>query len=138
MRRRGGSPAYFITYNILGLRKGGIVGRYLCVLLTISVTGLFHIWIDVGFGVPWYESGSLHFFALQSVGIMIEDAVQTLSQSMFGDKLRRESLLFSVLGYIWVLSWMAWSMPIWIYPTIQRNAGIKLLPISFIGLFLAG
>jgi hypothetical protein len=136
MRRRAGSPAHFVTYTILGLRKGGLVGRYTCILLTFSVTGVLHIWIDMGFGIPWYKSGSMQFFWLQTAGILIEDGLHAMCKSLVSGKEKRRRRTVDVLGVLWVLAWMSWSMPIWIYPSIQRNTGMKLLPFSLLGLFI--
>lgn len=136
MRRRAGSPANFITYKVLGLRNGGIVGRYTCILLTFSVTGALHVWIDMGFGIPWLESGSMQFFCMQTIGIMIEDAVHAMFKSVVGSKEGKRNGVVNVLGFLWFLAWMSWSMPIWIFPSIQRNSGMKLLPFSLLGIFI--
>jgi hypothetical protein len=120
LRRRRGSPAHFVTYKILGSRKGGLIGWYAFTLLTFSVTGAVHI-IDMGFGIPWYESGSMHFFCVQTLRIMIEDAVHAIYRSLMGDRQIRKSWVIDVFGFLWFLAWASWSMPIWIYPSIKGN-----------------
>ncbi|KAE9363281.1 hypothetical protein N431DRAFT_297366, partial [Stipitochalara longipes BDJ] len=119
LRRKAGSPAHFVTYNVLKLRKGSIIGRYTCILLTFAISGVLHIWIDMALGISWHESGAMRFFCMQTIGIAIEDAVHATLPSVKGDGQKSRSWILGVLGFLWFLAWMSWSMPIWIYPTLQ-------------------
>ena len=82
-------------------------------------------------GIPRAEAGSLVLFLLQPLGIMLEDAIQTLTRrvptSRSLDWIRR------VVGYVWVVVFLAWSTPKWFYP--QQRLGIdpaNLLPFRII------
>ena len=83
-------------------------------------------------GIPRAEAGSLVLFLLQPLGIMLEDAVQTLTRrvptSGSVGRVRR------AVGYIWVVVFLAWSTPKWFYP--QQRLGIdpgNLLPFRIVG-----
>lgn len=90
----------------------------------------------MGFGILWFESGSMRFFCMQTIGIMIEDAVHAMFKSVVGSKEGKRNGVVDLLGFLWLLAWMSWSMPVWIFPSIQRNTGMKLLPFSLLGMFI--
>lgn len=86
---------------------------------------------EVAAGLPWHKSGALLFFCNQTVGIMLEDVAQAVYDSSVGRKAevkKRPRLWKRVLGYAWVLAWMAWSMPVWTYPVSERSKGEGVLP----------
>ena len=70
-------------------------------------------------GIPRAEAGSLVFFLLQPLGIMLEDGMQILTRhdptSKFLGRAQR------IVGYLWVVIFLAWSTPTWFYPH-QRQA----------------
>ena len=83
-------------------------------------------------GIPRAEAGSLMFFLLQPLGIMLEDGMQALTRqipsSSFLGRVQR------VVGYVWVMAFLAWSTPTWFYP--QQRLGIdpaNLLPFRVFG-----
>ncbi|KAL8826942.1 MAG: hypothetical protein Q9170_007209 [Blastenia crenularia] len=78
LRRGCGSIAHAIAYSLLKLERGGFAGRYLFVLLTFAISGVFHTLSDFSQGIPWQESGAMQFFCIQALGIMIEDFVQAI------------------------------------------------------------
>jgi hypothetical protein len=66
-----------------------------------------HIVIDFGGNVAWRESGALQFFCVQALDIVIEDAVQALYQNAFSNRSRT---LCRIVGFIWVVTFLTWSM----------------------------
>jgi len=120
-------PASFLTHTVLRLRKGSLLARYSNVFFSFFVSGAMHVVGDFGGGLGMAHSGALHFFCVQTLGIMLEDAVQALYQSAFGtsrERLRRG------LGFVWVLAFLTWSTPAWVYPTarVMDRDDLRLSP----------
>jgi hypothetical protein len=67
-------PASFIA-ELLRLPSRDIARRYSEVVFAFLISGVPHRLIDTTLGVPWSESGAFRFFAMQPVGILIEDGV---------------------------------------------------------------
>lgn len=137
IRRGCSSVGYFVTYSSLRFRNGGLIGRYLCIFITFAVSGVFHTLSDIMQGIPWQESGAMEFFCMQTLGIMMEDAVQALYRSRRGNKARTSHWAIRVQGYMWVVAWLVWSTPRWTYPLMQRDQGGGILPFSLIRLLKA-
>ena len=130
------SPARFVTYTVLGFRKGGIIGRYLFIFNTFLLSGLLHIAGDMAAGIRWHESGVVQFFCIQTLGIMIEDSAQVAWRKLVGSCAGEPSWWQRVLGYIWVLGFLAWSVPVYTYPAARRGKGEGVLPFSVVDKFL--
>ena len=130
------SPARLVTYSVLGLRKGGLAGRYLSILLTFFLSGVLHMCGSSAYGIPWHESGAVRYFCMQALGIVIEDAVQAGYIAITGSDDRRQggrpSLWKRFLGYIWVACFQAWSMPVYWYAGARRDGGEGMLPVEII------
>ena len=90
-----------------------------------------HIFADAGGGLPMRQSGALWFFSMQVLGIMIEDGVLAIYRRLTGSK--RSSLMVSVeraVGYVWVVFFLIWTSPVWIYPvTLQMKEEDALLSL---------
>ncbi|KAL7787168.1 membrane bound O-acyl transferase family domain-containing protein [Trichoderma ceciliae] len=132
IRQKISSPAYYTTYSLLGLRKGGIAGRYIFILLTFTVSGLFHLYgEEYPDGIRWNQSGTMRFYCIQAAGILFEDAVQGISKRLLKLKFSRWT---RAIGYIWVFLWFFWTSPAYFYP-LQQNVTEKkpILPFSVIG-----
>lgn len=127
--RRGCSGiAYFGTFSLLRLRKGELVGRYVFITLVFTVSGVFHLLCDMSQGVPRIESGAIQFFVSQALGIMFEDAIQAVCGLFLGAELGRWKVLTRAIGYIWVVTWLVWTSPVWVYPTMMRDTGSPIIP----------
>ncbi|KAB5522131.1 membrane bound O-acyl transferase family-domain-containing protein [Coniochaeta sp. 2T2.1] len=138
------SPAKAIA-RILRLPDTGIFQRYTKTAIIFSSSGLAHQFHDATVGLPFAESGAIRFFAVQTVGIMLEDAVQTIWDGGFG---RRKSQNQTgtvrwkkMVGVIWLWAWLAWSVPVWVYPAIydrtKREQGPLMGPFSLSRWFLS-
>jgi hypothetical protein len=68
------------------------------------------------------ESGSIRFFCVQAVGIMIEDGAQELYRRIYGKATANSGspLWTKLVGYIWVVAFLTWSTPAWIYPHLRH------------------
>ena len=111
------------------MNQGGVVARYAFTMLVFTVSGVFHSLSDISQGIPLGESGAMRFFCIQAAGIMFEDAAQALFNRLRGgemtDKSRRAT---RAAGYLWVVAWLSWTSPIWIYPAMARDKGAPLVP----------
>lgn len=121
-----------IADSVLKIPRATLLSRYTRLFLAFLISGLIHHSSDLAMGIPRAEAGSLVLFLLQPLGIMLEDAIQTLTRrfptSRSLDQVRR------VVGYVWVVVFLSWSTPKWFYP--QQRLGIdpaNLLPFRIVG-----
>ncbi len=108
------------------------LSRYTRLLLAFLTSGLIHHSSDLAMGIPRAEAGSLVFFVLQPLGIMLEDGMQTLARRVPAS--RGRGRVKRIVGYLWVVVFLAWSTPTWFYP--QQRLGIdpaELLPLRAVG-----
>jgi hypothetical protein len=121
-------PAQFMTNTILHIPSGTIISRYSNIFFAFFVSGAMHVIADSGGAVSIAESGALNFFCVQAVGILLEDTVQALYRKAFGDF---EGVVYRILGYFWVVAWLSWSTPLWVYPVVSTmNRDDMLLRID--------
>lgn len=137
IRQTLSDPARFITYDVVRLQKGRLAARYMCIFLTFLNSGLMHAGGELAAGVSWQQSGAIRFFCTQTVGIMLEDGVQAIYGSARGiDRSRTQPPIWArLIGYIWVITFLVWSTPVWTYPQIRINKGEEkdlVVPFSVI------
>jgi hypothetical protein len=83
----------------------------------------------MGSAVPAAKSGAIQFFATQLVGLMLEDVFGDLFYSLWKSKPTR--ILARLLGYFWVLTFLAWSGPVRWFPVIlKQNNETELIGLS--------
>ena len=131
-------PASFITYNILHLPYGTQIGQLTHLFWTFFISGLMHAFSDLGRGLAWEQSGAIQFFVTQVIGIVIEDTVRKAYRSIFGasNDIATPRILKGI-GYLWVLAFLVWSIPVWIYPSMYVDKGEpkdQIIPYSVVGL----
>ena len=130
----------FILHDLLHLRKSTFITRYGQIFLSFLISGVMHFLGEVGVGFPVRDSGTIQFFLLQAVGIMLEDGVQAIYRYALGIRRNPGSQpqrWARVVGYVWVLGFMTWSTPIWFYPRLRQMAGDEremVLPFSLLQL----
>lgn len=109
-----------------------LVTRYMKIVLAFGISGLLHVGSDVGIGVPLAESRALRFFLLQALGIVLEDVAEAAWVRICGGGESNEgiSTLRKVLGYVWVLSYMGMTVPMWGVPISKASSDLKFVPIS--------
>ena len=120
------------------MSKGTLLARYTVLILTFAISGIFHQFGDVASGVPWEEAGAVRFFIMEAIGIMIEDTVQGIYRLLRGQKRTPDKPTGwkHALGLAWVLIWLTWTTPVWVYPVAQRSTGQAILPFSLLRCFL--
>jgi len=130
-------PASFITYSILRLPRRTLIGRLARIFLTFFISGILHTSVDIAGGMSWYESGSLRFFYMQALGIIMESCVEEALSGFAVQKAEVGSKSFVVpwarkLGYVWTAAFMVWSTPAYSYPAIRRaEGGASDVPLPF-------
>ncbi|MCJ1384673.1 hypothetical protein MMC17_007791 [Xylographa soralifera] len=131
-------PASFITYSILHLPKGTQIGQLTHLFWTFFISGLMHAFSDLGRGLAWEQSGAIQFFITQVVGIVIEDAARKTFRSISGAKKETATpRMVKAIGYLWVIAFLVWSIPVWIYPSMYVDKGEpkdQIIPYSVVGL----
>lgn len=138
LRQRFTNLNIFLIQDVLKLRKGSWLAQCAAVFLPFLISGVLHVVSDVGLGIAVRDSGALRFFLMQAVGILLEDGVQRLYRAAFGlkrDENRSPTLFARCVGYIWLLTFMAWIAPGWIYPAIFITGGgpqDPVLPFSIL------
>ncbi|KXS94515.1 hypothetical protein AC578_3187 [Pseudocercospora eumusae] len=126
IRRSCSSIAHFFTYHILPFRKGTIVGRYAFITLVFAISGVFHHLADIA-RMPEGGSAAVQFFLMQPLGIGCERILQTLyglsTQLSFVTPTSRKysQLILRILGYAWVMTWIVWTSPVWIYSSVRST-----------------
>lgn len=138
MRQKFSAPANFVCFSVLRLQRGTILARYAFLIGTFSVSGLLHQFADVAAGVPWSEAGAFQFFVMQAMGIIVEDSVQGIFRWIYGTKRTVEQPRGwkPAIGYVWVLAWLVWTTPVWMYPTALCSTGQGILPFSLFRRFV--
>jgi hypothetical protein len=102
--------------SALDLPSAGLVTRYTKIFIVFLISGLIHLAPDLTIGIPLKETNSVSFFAMQALGIVIEDSVQHINRRL---GLVRSPLLQRLVGYAWVGAWLFWQAPKWSYPTAR-------------------
>ena len=141
-RRIVSDPTNFILYKLLKLPHGNLVSRYSALTLHFFISGILHAAIDIASGIPWRSSGAVRFFCTQVLGIMLEEIAQAIYFSAFGRfQLPSSPALWSrCLGYVWLVIFLSWSVPTWLYPMLYRTrSGMQdsVLPFSLIRALIA-
>ncbi|KAJ3503305.1 hypothetical protein NMY22_g18295 [Coprinellus aureogranulatus] len=83
--------------------------------LAFLISALIHFLGDYALLRDW-AGGSMKFFMLQPVAIVLEQCVIALWQIT---AVRTPPSVARVVGYLWVLCWFTVTMPIWIEPVVR-------------------
>ena len=83
-RRDFSSPADFLVHDILRLTQYRLAARYAKIFTTFFVSGLLHLTVDLAPGMAYTESGSVRFFCMQTLDIVLEDTMQAVYRANRG------------------------------------------------------
>ncbi|KAL5341653.1 membrane bound O-acyl transferase family-domain-containing protein [Aspergillus crustosus] len=117
LRRGLSSHANFFADSILSLPRGTLLSRYMRIFGAFFLSGLLHQVLDCALGLPFAKAGAIAFFSVQAAGIVVEDAVEALSQTL--PFFRNNAWVRRTVGYLWVAGFLVWSTPIWMYPAVR-------------------
>ena len=137
-REKTSVPTRYIVRDVLNLPQKSYLGHQLCFFLVFLLSGFLHATIDLSAGIPWHESGAIRFFCTQALGIWIEEVARALCVGLYYgvQPLPRWTLL---VGYIWVVLFLSWSWPAYMYPMLYRTregSADSFLPFSVVGMLL--
>ncbi|KAL8851921.1 MAG: hypothetical protein Q9221_003132 [Calogaya cf. arnoldii] len=133
-RQKFRAPAHFVTFSVFKFQSGTLLARYTILLFTFITSGIIHQLGDMASGVPMRQAGAVRFFALQAIGIMLEDTALGILRWINGWQRTqaRPTGWKVVFGFCWLLAWLTWTTPVWVYPQAQRSSGASVLPFSIL------
>lgn len=67
------------------------------------------------------ESGAMQFFLTQVLGVFAEDLFVKGYKNLFVQKPRPAYLEERLIGHVWTLIFLSWSMPVYLYPILKRS-----------------
>src|SRR5689334_7751669 len=118
-------PVHYVA-KLLALPSKSLSTRYFKLHAIFLLSGIFHLVADRSLGVSTGESGSLWFFQINAVAIMVEDGLQELCRrSQILDKWP----IVPCLGYLWVALFLVAVTPRWSYPQARVGGQMVLLPL---------
>ncbi|PGH12838.1 hypothetical protein AJ79_04062 [Helicocarpus griseus UAMH5409] len=136
------SVSNHFTRRILRLRHPSLIERYANILTIFILSGLGHVLVFAGSGIPMAEwSGSMLFFCSFAAGFMTEDGVQELwrrtgiEKRLFADgrNARGLSLFKRIVGWVWVLGFLSVVSPFFCYPMSRVPTGKEgMVPYSVV------
>lgn len=87
---------------------------------------------DIRLGIPAANSGALAFFLIQPVGMMMEDLLKLVLAPLQAH-LQISEGISRCIGALWVLLWMTWTVPWYMYPIVAAGSGDDgVIPVSVI------
>ncbi|KAJ8509196.1 hypothetical protein ONZ45_g8609 [Pleurotus djamor] len=110
--------ARFVSQKLLGLPRHSKVRTYLELYIAFFISGLLHYSLEY-MSIKNWANGAIQFFTLQAVAIHLEDMVIAFASSRLGLK---QNKMWEAIGYIWVVQWFGWSLPMWLEPRIRGGA----------------
>ena len=138
MRRPLCSSATFVTRDLLGLPKGSLLARYTHLIFVFAFSGLLHMVGHVAEGSSLSASADVfQFFVTQGAGIMVEDGLSALYRrwiiSEERSRLSRSTRAAEMVSaYAWVLLFLTWSTPVWLYNIAVNPSSEPFLPFSIV------
>jgi hypothetical protein len=155
------NPARFIVRDVLRQPRGSRLAQVLTLFATFLLSCILHLSTDASVGVFFHESDAIVFFAMQPLGILLEEGLQALYRSLRRRRRRHNKKFDSdndntyhsegngvdtepearwtrAVGYAWVVLWLGWTAPRCTYPNLSRFEGTPkevVVPFSFVGLF---
>lgn len=106
-------PARRIT-RFLGIRKGTIASGYSQLYISFALSCLFHQFQM--FNVTRHDTGEFVFFMTQPVAITVESLIESIWRRCRRSPSIRGPVYSTgmILGYIWVILWFSWCLPIYV------------------------
>jgi hypothetical protein len=100
----------------LGLGRGTNASAYTQLYIGFFISGVIHQFGDYTLLRNW-SGGSVLWFTMQAMAITFEDGVIALAKrcGLSG------GLGTRILGYLWVWTWFACSLPLWADPMLQNG-----------------
>jgi hypothetical protein len=141
LRRPLTAPANFFVHEVLQLPRQSVPAGALTLVFSFALSGILHTAAGVSSGMPAYQLGVFRFFCTNALGLMFEQGIVSLYRRVQGqDKSERQGIsepdwYIRAAGYVWVIMFMTWTGPSWIYPQAIRAPAAgptAFLPFSVI------
>ncbi|KAF8216594.1 membrane bound O-acyl transferase family-domain-containing protein [Mycena galopus ATCC 62051] len=111
LRRLLLSHSRLLAHRIMRLQPGSTMSAYIQLFAAFFLSGLIHYigqYMLLRDSLNPLPKGPLIFFLSQAVVITLEDIVIAA-----GKELGLKSRVWKVVGYVWVLTWLTLSVPVW-------------------------
>ena len=129
----------FLASRTLRFRKGSWAARYYNIFLTFFISGAIHCLTIFAAGFTLQQScGAFKYFCAQVLGIILEDSVQAVYRWIRGHRRNSQKqppLWARLVGFAWVVLFLTWSTPAFIYPMLAAYKGEdrdEILPFSLL------
>jgi hypothetical protein len=129
------------VHEVLKLPPQSLFDGALTLMSAFALSGVLHTAAGVASGMPANQLGVFRFFCTQALGVLFEQSIFALLQTkkrvaISGHKSDRPGWHVRIVGYAWVIAFMSWTGPSWIYPQAARapaQGTIAFLPFSVMG-----
>ncbi|KIK64190.1 hypothetical protein GYMLUDRAFT_40475 [Collybiopsis luxurians FD-317 M1] len=129
LRHLVSAPGDLVAQRWLCLARGTNASAYTKLFIAFLITGTIHQVGDYSLQHrDFWAGGSLYFFVSQAVAITVEDGIIALGKK--GGI--QDSGYVRILGYVWTVSWFAFSLPVWLDPCVHDGV-LKGMSMSIIG-----
>ncbi|KAJ7136317.1 membrane bound O-acyl transferase family-domain-containing protein [Mycena crocata] len=128
LRRSLSSHGKLVSNRVLGFPRRSIETLCVRILVAFMLSGLVH-YLSETMPIGWGCSGSLIFFSIQPVAILLETTVELIARRA---DLKLPDLARRVLGHVWVLGWFALTLPIMQDPLIRAGEMDSKVEVSLI------
>ncbi|PVH94908.1 hypothetical protein DM02DRAFT_691959 [Periconia macrospinosa] len=143
LRQSLSAPAKFLVHNILNLPRHSSLSGVIIIFSSFALSGVLHTAAGVSSGMPISQLGVFRFFCTQACGLILEQSIVSLFRYSFkqtasasdqrGNKNESPHWHVRLVGYAWVMAFMVWTGPSWIYPQAARapaQGATSILPFS--------
>jgi len=100
--------------------------KFIKLYFAFLISGLLHYGGDALLLQDSTKTGAIQFFLLQATAITLETMVFALARKA-GLPGSAHCIYIRLLGYLWVVVWLAFSMPVWIDP-LYRYGFTEAIP----------
>ncbi|KAJ7588106.1 membrane bound O-acyl transferase family-domain-containing protein [Mycena floridula] len=116
LRRIFTTHGKFFAQRVFRLERGTILSSLVQLFTAFILSGIIHQMADSVMlqKFPW-KGGSFKFFFVQTLAIIFEDTVRYLGKKLGIQRVNK------IFGYVWVLCWFSWCMPIMQDPILRAG-----------------
>jgi hypothetical protein len=127
---------------VLQIPRYSTIAGIITLVSSFALSGVLHAAAGVASGSSLNQIGVFRFFCTQALGVVMEQGVVTGLRKLQGthrtsnEDENSPSWYVRVAGYAWVMAFMTWTGPSWIYPQaarVQGQGATAFLPFSVIG-----
>jgi len=141
LRRPLTAPAIYLVHDVLQLPRHSTAAGFLTLVFAFALSGVLHTAAGVSSGMPADQLGVFRFFCTQALGLVVEQGGISLfrkvqKRNRNDDQGKVEPAWYvKIAGYVWVLAFMTWTGPSWLYPQAAKapaHGATAFLPFSIV------